>query len=146
MIKELFNELLESANQALQHAPGKRELRTTLLPVAIQSDEEHVQIIELAGKLIKQTDLLPAGDELLDLPATSIEHYENKIYQPFERLEPYKTLQFLIEEHDLQPKDLIDVFGAENHVLDAVSGKRAISGEEAEKLAERFCVSVELFE
>lgn len=145
MRKELFNELLESANQALQHAPGKGELRTTLLPVAIQSDEEHVQMIELAGKLIKQTELSPAEGELLDLLATSIEDYENKIYQPFERLEPHKILRFLIEENDLQPKDLIDVFGAENHVLDAVSGKRAISGEESEKLAKRFCVSGELF-
>ncbi len=32
MKEELFSELLESANQALEHARGRRELRTTLLP------------------------------------------------------------------------------------------------------------------
>jgi hypothetical protein len=31
MKKELFDRLLESANQALEHAEGKRELRTTEL-------------------------------------------------------------------------------------------------------------------
>lgn len=32
MNKELFDRLIESANQALEHAEGKRELRTTTLP------------------------------------------------------------------------------------------------------------------
>jgi putative transcriptional regulator len=32
MKDELFSELLESANQALEHSAGRRELRTTLLP------------------------------------------------------------------------------------------------------------------
>lgn len=42
MKKELFDRLLESANQALEHAEGKRELRTTVLPrpPAVMSDKE----------------------------------------------------------------------------------------------------------
>lgn len=32
MKKELFDELMESAGEALEHARGKRELRTTVLP------------------------------------------------------------------------------------------------------------------
>src|SRR5437016_3544493 len=32
MKKILFDELLESASQALEHARGKRDLRTTILP------------------------------------------------------------------------------------------------------------------
>jgi len=34
MKKELFGELMESVGEALQHARGKRELRTTVLPDA----------------------------------------------------------------------------------------------------------------
>lgn len=34
MKKELFDELLESMGEALEHARGKRELRTTVLPAA----------------------------------------------------------------------------------------------------------------
>ena len=34
MNERLFAELLESANQALEHARGRRELRTTVLPPA----------------------------------------------------------------------------------------------------------------
>lgn len=34
MKKELFNELMRSAGEALDHARGKRELRTTVLPDA----------------------------------------------------------------------------------------------------------------
>jgi hypothetical protein len=32
MDKKLFGELKESLNQAIEHAQGKRELRTTTLP------------------------------------------------------------------------------------------------------------------
>lgn len=34
MEEKLFNELLESAKQALEHAQGKRQLQTTILPVS----------------------------------------------------------------------------------------------------------------
>jgi putative transcriptional regulator len=34
MEKDLFAELLESMNEALEHAKGKRDLRTTVLPAA----------------------------------------------------------------------------------------------------------------
>jgi len=34
MKKELFAELMESAGEALEHARGKRDLRTTVLPAA----------------------------------------------------------------------------------------------------------------
>jgi putative transcriptional regulator len=37
MKKELFAELMESMNEALEHAKGKRELRTTVLPEAPRS-------------------------------------------------------------------------------------------------------------
>ena len=36
MHDKLFAELLESANEALQHARGKRDLRTTVLPPPLQ--------------------------------------------------------------------------------------------------------------
>ncbi len=36
MDDKLFAELLESASEALQHARGKRDLRTTVLPLPLQ--------------------------------------------------------------------------------------------------------------
>ena len=114
------------------------------LPAVIKTAEEHNRLIEIAGVLMKRDELSPEEDRLLDLLADIIEDYERKIYPPA-RLAPHETLQFLIEENGLKQKDLVDVFGSESRVSDAVNGKRELSKAQIKKLCERFRVSAELF-
>ncbi|MGH9842477.1 MAG: helix-turn-helix domain-containing protein [Blastocatellia bacterium] len=60
-------------------------------------------------------------------------------------MKPHEILQALMEEHALRQADLLDVFGSRSRVSEAVSGKRAISKEQAKKLGERFCLSPAAF-
>lgn len=121
-------------------------LLAATLPAVIETDAEHDKMIETVGSLMskREEDVSPEEGKLLDLLASLIEEYERKIYPPA-KLKANEILLFLIEENDLKQKDLIDVFGAESRVSDAVNGKREISKAQARKLSERFKVSAELF-
>jgi HTH-type transcriptional regulator/antitoxin HigA len=63
----------------------------------------------------------------------------------FPPMKPHEILQALMDEHGLRQADLLDVFGSRSRVSEAVSGKRAISKEQAKKLGERFCLSPAAF-
>jgi len=54
-------------------------------------------------------------------------------------------LQFLMDQHDLKQKDLLDVFGTESAISQVLGGKREFSREHIRRLAKRFDVSPELF-
>jgi HTH-type transcriptional regulator / antitoxin HigA len=123
-----------------------RALLAATLPAVIETNAEHDRLIKAVEDLMHrgEENLSPEEGKLLDLLANLIEDYERKIYPPAE-LAPHELLQFLIQEHRLKQKDLVDVFGAESRVSDAVKAKRAISKAQAKKLSERFKVPAELF-
>jgi len=50
-----------------------------------------------------------------------------------------------MEEHGLRQRDLLDIFGSRGIASEVVSGKRAISKEQAKKLAQRFHVPAGIF-
>ena len=52
---------------------------------------------------------------------------------------------FLLEQRGLASKDLWPVVGSKSRVSEILAGKRAITKEQAKKLAEFFHVGVELF-
>jgi HTH-type transcriptional regulator/antitoxin HigA len=54
-------------------------------------------------------------------------------------------LVYLMETSGRTAKDLLPVFGTRGRVSEVVSGKRAISKEQAKKLASTFKVAVDLF-
>jgi HTH-type transcriptional regulator/antitoxin HigA len=54
-------------------------------------------------------------------------------------------VKYLLEEKNLRPKDLWPVLGSKSRVSEILSGKRAVSKEQARKLARFFHVSAELF-
>ena len=122
-------------------------LLAATLPAVIKTDAQHDRILEIIDDLMSKpdNDLSPEEEKLLDLLADIVEQYERRIYPPLAELKPHEILQFLIEENGLKQKELIDVFGAESRVSDAVNGKREISKAQARKLSERFKVSAELF-
>jgi len=52
---------------------------------------------------------------------------------------------FLLEQRELRPSDLWPVIGSKGRVSEILAGKRAISKEQAKKLAEFFHVRADLF-
>lgn len=125
---------------------GKLLMQT--LPAVITNDEElermSNEVNRLMTKGIKQGELSPEEDTLLDLLSDLIESYEDQHYAIPES-SPHDVLIFLMEDRGLKQSDLLPVFGSSGIASEVVNGKRSISKTQAKKLAEFFKVSVELF-
>ncbi len=118
------------------------------LPAVITNDDELERMTEEVNRLvtkgIKQGDLSPEEDALLDLLSDLIESYED-IHYPMPEASPTQMLKFLMEERGVKQSELLPVFGSSGIASEVVNGKRSISKTHAKKLAEFFKVSVELF-
>ena len=118
------------------------------LPSAISNEKELDRMTEEVNRLmtkgIKQGELSPEEENLLELFSVLIEAYEDKHY-PFPEVAPNEILKFLMAENDYRQSDLMHVFGSSGIASEVVNGKRSISKAQAKKLAEFFKVSVELF-
>jgi len=118
------------------------------LPSVISTEKELERLTEEVDRLmtkgIKQGELGPEEERLLELLAVLIEDYEDEHY-PIPELPPIETLKFLMEERALKQNDLLHVFGSSGIASEVMSGKRSISKAQAKKLAKFFKVSVELF-
>ncbi len=118
------------------------------LPSVISSEAELERLTEEVNRLmtkgIKQGELSPEEENLLELLSILIETYEDEHY-PIPNAPPYEMLKFLMQENELKQSDLLHVFGSSGIASEVVNGKRSISKAQAKKLAEFFKVSVELF-
>ncbi len=118
------------------------------LPSVISSNAELERLTEEVDRLmtkgIKQGDLSPEEEDLLELLAVLIESYEDEHY-PMPEMSPNEFLKSLMEEREVKQSDLLSVFGSSGVASEVVNGKRSISKAQAKKLAEFFKVSVELF-
>jgi len=118
------------------------------LPSVISSDEELERLTEeidrLMTKGIREGELSPEEEQLLELLSVLVESYEDEHY-PFPEAAPNEVLKFLMEDRELKQKDLVHIFGSTGITSEVVNGKRSISKAQAKKLAEFFKISVELF-
>ena len=73
-----------------------------------------------------------------------IHDFEERAF-PIPKSEPSEMVRFLLEQRGLQPKDLWPVIGSKSRVSEILAGKRAITKEQAKKLAEFFRVGVDVF-
>jgi HTH-type transcriptional regulator / antitoxin HigA len=113
------------------------------LPSIIKTDEEYKRMLAAVEQLIEKDDLTPEEGRLLELLAVLVEEHEDRV-RPLPKGRPHKMLAFLIEEKGLKPSDLWKIL-PKSRVSEILHGKRAISREQAKKLAEFFRVPVELF-
>ncbi len=121
------------------------QLLTDAMPRIIETPEE----LERANKIIEpflhsDKALAPEEEAFVRLMLKLIDDY-NKANPVFSPLKPHEMLSALIEETGLRQTDLLDIFGSRSRVSEAVSGKRAISKQQARLLGERFCLSPAAF-
>lgn len=120
-------------------------LLTSALPTVIDCAAEYNRIESIFENLLNKENRSPEEDKLFDLMANLLEEYERRTLPPLKESSPLEVLQFLMKENDLAQKDLVEFFGSKGVVSEVLSGKRSISKTQAKKLAERFCVSTDLF-
>lgn len=130
---------------ALAATPAYSALLTQFAPKIIRSDEENEACIAALQRLEEQTaKWTPEARDLADLMALLIENFEEQHYA-LPRCSPLGAIEFLMEQHGLKQKDLVDVFGSASIVSEVLNGKRELNKEHIRRLSERFHVSPELF-
>ena len=88
--------------------------------------------------------LTPEEDALLELLTGLVAAFESKAY-PIPKSDPAAIVVFLLEQRGLKSSDLCPVLGSKSRVSEILSGKRAISKDQAKKLAAFFEVRADLF-
>ncbi len=126
-------------------SPAYSALLVRFPPRVIRTEEQNESTIQALYELEERQDAWTAEEaELADLLTLLIEDYEEKHYQ-LPKSSPLAMLQFLMEQHGLKQKDLIDLFGTASIVSEVLHGKRELSKEHIRRLSARFQLSPELF-
>jgi HTH-type transcriptional regulator/antitoxin HigA len=89
------------------------------------------------------SDLTEAEREFADLLTLLIEDFEEKQYK-LPKASPVEVLRFLMDQHSLKQRDLLDVFSSPSVTSEVLSGKRELSEDHIRKLADRFSVPADL--
>jgi HTH-type transcriptional regulator / antitoxin HigA len=114
-------------------------------PKVIRTEKENEAYTEILYELDQRSKTLTAAEkELAELLTLLIEDFEEKRYR-IPRAQRLDVLRFLMEQHGLKQKDLVDVFGTPSIVSEVLNGKRELNKDYIERLSERFHMSPELF-
>ena len=116
------------------------------LPAVIKSEDENSRMLGIIEDLMAkgESEFTPEEDALLELLVDLVHDYEGKQY-PLPASPPHEMVAFLLEQGGLKPSDLWPVLGSKGRVSEILSGKRAISKDQAKKLASFFNVGLDLF-
>ena len=125
--------------------PEYRALVAKYPPKVIRSEKENERYTEILYDLDQRSgSLTPAEKELAELLTLLIEDFETRRYS-LSRSKPLDVLRFLMDQHGLKQKDLVDVFGTPSIVSEVLSGKRELNKDHIKRLSDRFHVSPDLF-
>ena len=116
-------------------------------PRLIQSDGEFDRLaaeLEALDMAQEKRELDAEERELQELLAHLCSEYEDRTVKP-PASTPHEVLGFLMEQNNLRPVDLVDVFGSRAVASQVLGGKREISKAHARRLAERFGLPADLF-
>ena len=125
-------------------SPAYAQLLAQIPPKVIRTEAENEHYIEALYALEQKRAPSREERELAALLRLLVEDFEEKRYA-MPRATPLQALTFLMEQHGLKQKDLLDVFGTRSVVSEVVHGKRDLTKEQIRRLSERFHVSPELF-
>ncbi|MGH9793662.1 MAG: helix-turn-helix domain-containing protein [Candidatus Acidiferrales bacterium] len=130
---------------SLTVSPEYSALLAKVPPKVIRSEREHEAYEEILYDLDRRSQsLTPAEKELADLLTLLIADFEERQFQ-LPRAKPLDVLHFLMDQHGLKQKDLVDIFGTASIVSEIVNGKRDLNKDHIKRLSERFHVSPEVF-
>jgi HTH-type transcriptional regulator / antitoxin HigA len=130
---------------SLTVSPEYRTLLRRFPPKVIRTEEENEAYTEVLCDLDRHSNKLTAAEkEFAELLTLLIEGFEEKHYH-LPRASPLAALRFLMDQHGLKQKDLVDVFGTPSVVSEILNGRRDLNKDHIKRLAERFHVSPELF-
>lgn len=124
------------------------QLLVETLPSVIQTEEENERFLEIINSMMSK-ELTVEEKVLFDLLVTLVEKFEDEHYpMPINQEEstPDRIIRFLMEQRNLELKDLYHIFSNSRGLTsDVVNGNRKPSKAQVKALAEFFHVSSDLF-
>ena len=120
------------------------ELLKTFPPRPINSDEELLATQKVIDALIDQEELTADEQDYLNVLGTLVYEYEQK-HETIPDIFGVELLKALIDEFNLQQKDLVPIFRTESIVSAVLSGKRQLTVEHIRNLADFFHISPAAF-
>lgn len=128
----------------LYHHTSYTELLTCFPPRPIKNEEDLEKTQAVVDNLLDKGELTESEEEYLNLLGILIHEYESK-----QDLVPdiygVELIKVLIVELNLKQKDLVPIFKTESIVSDVLKGKRKLTVEHIQKLAEFFNISPAVF-
>ena len=119
---------------------GDLQQRLGLAPIHNQTQYDHM--VRLMNGLVDEiggNEEHPLAD-LLEIVGDIIAAYDERHY-PIAEARPREVLRLLMEQNNLQQKDLACELGSQSVVSEILSGKREINARQAKVLATRFAIS-----
>jgi HTH-type transcriptional regulator / antitoxin HigA len=91
---------------------------------ANETEAEYQRVLALVELLMNKQDISTEEDRLLDLFVILVEKFESKNYPSQNLSTPHTRLLHLMEANQLQPADLISVFGSSDLAAEVIDGKK----------------------
>jgi HTH-type transcriptional regulator / antitoxin HigA len=113
---------------------------TTFPPRPITNEEELVATQERIDSIVDKKNLTQDDKDYLRVLGTLVYDYEQQ-HEHMPVLKGIEMIEALLEDSNQEPKDLVAILGTDTNVEDILSGKRAPSQDEIEKLANFFKIS-----
>src|ERR1700740_2379184 len=125
--------------------PEYSRLLARVSPKVIRNEKENEIYTQALYELDRRSAKLTSSEkELAERLTLLIEDFESKHYE-LPRAKPLEVLRFLMEQHELKQKDLLDVFGTRSIVSEVLNGKRKLNKDYIARLSQRFHVSPDVF-
>lgn len=120
------------------------ELLKSFPPRPITCEEEFLATQKVINFLIDKGELTPDEEDYLDVLGTLVYEYEEK-QNPIPDIYGVNLLQALIDEFNVQQKDLVPIFETEAILSEVLSKERPLTVEHIHKLAAFFHISPATF-
>ena len=120
-------------------------LLADVLPQPIRSQSEYDRVLGIIEASMNKETVSSEEEQLIDLFVILVEKFESEHYPSENRSTPHSRLLHLMDANDVQPADLVGIFGSSDRVLEVIDGKRSIDLNQAEKLSNRFNLPSKLF-
>jgi HTH-type transcriptional regulator / antitoxin HigA len=120
------------------------ELITNFPPRPITNEAELIATQNQINCILDKGKLTQDDRDYLKVLGILVYDYEQQ-HEPMPSLKGVELLKALLEEANLQPKDLVPMCESESTVLEIINGEREITDEEIGKLAEFFQISPTAF-
>lgn len=114
-------------------------------PRPIKNWDEFLKVQAVIDGLIDQPELSPDEADYLDVLGTLVYDYEERVEEPIPDIFGVELLKVLIADRGMKQKDLVPIFKTESIASDILNGKRQLTVEHIQKLAEFFHLSPAVF-